>query len=61
MKKYIELWEKKRTLIDAIRARRWKNFGHDLRHPEVACYNIREYNRRKENCRMSPKFVYRIN
>jgi len=48
------------TLIDAIRERRWKIVGHAMRHPVgIAKLNIRGYDRRKENCRTSPKLLYR--
>ncbi|KAF0767756.1 Reverse transcriptase domain-containing protein [Aphis craccivora] len=51
---------KKCTLIDVIRERRWKIVGHAMRHPVgIAKLNIRGYDRRKENCRTSPKLLYR--
>lgn len=49
---------KKCILVDAFRARYWKMVGHSLKQPEEM---HRGYDKRKENCRMSTKLLYRTN
>lgn len=49
--------KEKRTLMDAIRARRWKMIGHALRHTE----ELHDIIIRKKNLRISFKLLYGTN